>query len=386
MEDTHNCFLRFTKLYEKKIYRISTFFLFFLNYQFERNISSLILKEKNSLRLIKTKELIQIIDFKKNYFSKVENIILHGIMHNYYENLEKENMMNIISTNDNYFKYKTILSFLKNTFLSEKTKENIVIFISKIQRNYFALKKFVNICKEKSSEISIDIDMYFNKISDKSNNCFKVYQNKKIYYFTVCDLIKIIETSLCNCMYSTFVVQPIQPKNPYNNIEFSTSVYYNLYNHIRYKTIINIPIILELWKSVSFQKTILFLKYERFLRKIAIKNYVWNTTDKELYYDIREMLLENTQTRKWNISKKFPNKVLQDKFKHYVYIYYLINYDCVEESEICLYETYLKEGLDKCYSSNKNFGNEKQIIIGFNTETKLEYDTNVTTNFNSKNF
>ena len=180
MEDTHNCFLQFTKLYEKKIYRISTFFLFFLNCKLKRNISSLIIKQENNLRLIKIKELIQTIDLKNNDLSKVEDIVLHSIMYNYYENLEKESMMNIVSTNDNYFKYKTILSFLKNTFLSEKTKENIAIFISKIQRNYFALKRFVNICKKKSSEISIDIDMYFNKISDKSNNCFKVYQNKKI--------------------------------------------------------------------------------------------------------------------------------------------------------------------------------------------------------------
>ena len=306
-------------------------------------------------------------------------------MYNYCEDLEKEDIMGVVNINDNYFKYKTLLSFLKNIFLNDKTKENIVVMISNIQRKYFVLKRFVNICKEKRSEVSISIDMYFNEISHKSNNCFKVYQNKKIYYFTVCDLLKIIEVSLCNCMYTTFVVQPIQPKNPYNNIEFSTSVYYNLYNHLRYKMIINIPIILELWRSVSFQRTILFLKYERFLRRIAIKNYVWNTTEKEFYSDIREMLFYNTQTRKWKMSM-VPDKVLQEKFKHYIYVYYLINYDCVEESELCLYETVLKEELNKCYLSNKNFGNVKLISVGFNEETKTEIDTNVISNFNSKSF
>lgn len=384
MEETHNCFLQFTKIYERKKDRISTFFLIFLNFYYNKNLSILILKEE--CRLIKAKEIINIIDLKKNYFSKIENIILHSIMYNYFEHLEKEDIIGVVSINDNYFKYKTLLPFLKNIFLSDKTKENIAIMISKMQRTYFALKRFVTICKEKRSEVSINIDMFFNKISDKSTNCFKVYQNKKIYYFTVFDLLKIIETSLCNCMYSTFVVEPIQPKNPYNNIEFSTSVYYNLYNHIRYKMLINIPIIFVLWRSVSFQRTILFLKYEKFLRKIAIKNYVWNTTETELYSDIREMLFENTQTRKWKISKMFPNKVLQEKFKHYIYVYYLINYDCVEESELSLQESYLKDELNKCYLSNKNFGNEKIVSVGFNKETKIEIDTDLISNFNSKNF
>ena len=79
-------------------------------------------------------------------------------------------------------------------------------------------------------------------------------------------------------------------------------------------------------------------------------------------------------------------KVLQEKFKHYIYVYYLINYDCVEESELSLQESYLKDELNKCYLSNKNFGNEKIVSVGFNKETKIEIDTDLISNFNSKNF
>jgi hypothetical protein len=187
-------------------------------------------------------------------------------------------------------------------------------------------------------------------------------------------------------MCTTFVVQPLQPKNPYNNIDFSIETFYALYSHIRYNMVLKIPLVLELWKRESFEKSILFLKYEKIIRKIAIKKFVWNTTESYFYEDIRDMLIENLYTRKWEISKDFPNKILQQIFKHHIYLYYIINYECTEETEACLYETYLRDELKKCYFSNPSFGTKKEISCGFKNEIKICFETTLTTSFNCKDF
>lgn len=384
-----NSFLLLLKIENENnlVHRNSTFLNILLNHKFNKNkIMDTMLDKLNPYKEI-NRMLNDFDTAKPDTYFTIENILLHSIIYKYNEELNEENKFKRRNfTNDNNFKYKTLFSFLDNPFLNSKTKNNLMNVISTFQNKYFALKKFINICKFKCTDVAIKQDMFFNDIDCNSKHVIKVYQNKKIYYFTVFDMIQIIENSLCNCMCTTFVVQPLQPKNPYNNIDFSIETFYALYSHIRYNMVLKIPLLLELWKRESFEKSILFLKYEKIIRKIAIKKFVWNTTESYFYEDIRDMLIENLYTRKWEISKDFPNKILQQIFKHHIYLYYIINYECTEETEACLYETYLRDELKKCYFSNPSFGTKKEISCGFKNEIKICFETTLTTSFNCKDF
>lgn len=127
---------------------------------------------------------------------------------------------------------------------------------------------------------------------------------------------------------------------------------------MRFKMHVVIPPFFHLWFLENFDLSAFPLKNTRMLRKICIKNHVFSVSNTSyiIYKDIREMLIDNSYTRKWAIHADFPRETLVDLMRPYLYIFYLIYYDVLDYEEQIWYEAALALELIKCYKFNPSFG------------------------------
>ena len=119
-----------------------------------------------------------------------------------------------------------------------------------------------------------------------------------------------------------------------------------------------IPLFFQLFFDEQFNFTIYTTKYDTYLRKQALKNYVFNepNTSTKLYVFIMDMLKENPYTKKLTIHEKFPKTKLVDTFRNYVYITFLIDYGNLECEVIQYYQNMLFVALKTFARHNPSFG------------------------------
>lgn len=164
------------------------------------------------------------------------NIILKTINNDFICKISNQLHVNPISLyvylNHNYNK-------INNVFLSNEHKlffKNYFSFVGQklflIYRIIFKWKLFI---KNKNNTIINYKDLYLDDIN--IDNSVSVYQNKKIYLFSINDIIHIFENALLNHNYEH--PNPIQLKNPYTNCKFDIPTLYNIYYQLSKKTNIN---------------------------------------------------------------------------------------------------------------------------------------------------
>jgi len=246
---------------------------------------------------------------------------------------------------------------LSNVFLSEETKDECIALFGKLQKHYHALSRFAHIWKWKRSQIPVTNDLYFNEIDITKSYNFILYQNGVRYYFRISDLLRSIEQKLINYDAFDFELLSEQPINPYNKMVLNKSDLYNIYFHILDSSM-KIPLFLQLFFDEQFNFTIYTTKYDTYLRKLALKNYVFNesNTSVKLYVFIIDMLKENPYTKRLNIHETFPKSKVIDTFRNYVYITYLIEYGNLECDLQQYYENMLFVALKAFARHNPLFG------------------------------
>ena len=147
-------------------------------------------------------------------------------------------------------KFFYLNELLDNVFLNNNSKNEILLFFSKAQRAYFAFSRLANIYKHKKATIKMNVDLYMNELNPNKKNVITILQSDSKYLFLGSDLVKIINSSLLNSSY--FFAEPLQPKNPFNNIPFNKSTLCNIYFHIKDNCIIN-PNLFHLFFKANFQ-------------------------------------------------------------------------------------------------------------------------------------
>lgn len=221
--------------------------------------------------------------YNKDLFEQVKtNPFL--LYQKYYDSIYKNDeesylILNILyqfvyaNTNIN-IKFLELYNILNNVFMSEEIKEKYFSMFTKIQKIRYSLKKFGFICKFKKMKIQVDYDLLLNPINIHDNNTICIIQDNFKYFFTVRDLINIIETALSNA--PGFFVNILTPKNPFNNISFSLSCLYNIYFKLKQSQYI-MPILFHLFFLSNFDKIDFVLEYEAIIRDYAIKKFIYNT-------------------------------------------------------------------------------------------------------------
>lgn len=255
---------------------------------------------------------------------------------------------------------------LENIFLPDSFKSLFVTTFGTAQRAYRALNRFAYLYKYRRAHTPIQSDLFLNPIDDISKNYIvTIYQEKMKYLFTLSDLLQIIKSALFFCPYE-LEVEPFMPKNPYNNLPFSRAILYNLYFHIKMKCpLLTMPVYFHCFFLSDFTVSSFMIQNETILQKNAIKQFIFSSATSnnvELMNNLRSMLSENMYTKRLRIHRLFPKDELLDIFRPYLYLYYLVWYVDLFESETEYYKSSLSVLLNRFYKFNPNFG---RIILRY---------------------
>jgi hypothetical protein len=221
-------------------------------------------------------------------------------------------------------KFFILKEVLNNLFLPNSFKHEYLMYFSKAQKHYAALSRFAQICKFKMAKITCNTDMYMNELDTKDPKHFAILQYNTKYYFTMCDLKRIIDTALTNLSYFYIEILPI--RNPYNNMEFKyfelIQIYFFMKKH-QYK----VSHLFELFYDANMDDSVFEYDNESYIKTIGIHNYAFCSSYENLYEDIQPMLLVNyTYTKRLRIHDDYPRDKLVDIFRPYLHLFYLYKY------------------------------------------------------------
>jgi hypothetical protein len=269
-------------------------------------------------------------------------------------------------------KFSKIKNLLQNKLFSIRERNKIFGVFSKAQKYYSVLSKFAYICKLKMAQFKVKTDLLLNDIDTKKDNVFIVYQNKAKYAFVINDLNNMITISLSNCPY--WFAEPLEIKNPYNNLPFNKTTLYNLYFYIR-RNLFTMPMLFELFFNCNFDLPQFKLNNENYIREVNIKNYAYRSHYSTLHLYVLDMFHDyRDYTENINIHKHFPKKVLVDKMRPYLYYYFMSKYLIFGSEKRYHVEDTLSKKLFKLSRCSPNFGKR---TIKFNKQNlrTIEYNT-----------
>jgi len=259
-----------------------------------------------------------------------------------------------------YNKYFYLNSFLSNLFTNDNDKAFILNIFQKSQRVYNGFARLAHIYKYKKATIKINMDLYMNELQEGEKNVFTVLQDRSKYLFTMDDLIKMVNSSLTNAPF--FFSDPLQPKNPFNNVPFNISILYNIYFFVKDNCHKNM-VLFELFFRANFDLNRFLYDNECYIRDLAIKNYTNNSPPNVLYNSLQNMFEVNRMyTKKIFIHSDIPKDTIVDIFRPYFYLYFTFKYG-VNGTEKRIKSYYLlKKKLKDFVVFNPLFGRKKYTI------------------------
>ena len=235
-----------------------------------------------------------------------------------------------IATKFHYLSYLLI-----NMFYSEDDKEQFQIIFGKTYQIYRGFSLLARLYRYKKIPPHNTCDLVLNPFNINFNDLhsilkhtkqqpFMLIQNGAKYFFSRVDLIRLLNTSLGNTF--DFFAKPLVCSNPYNKIVFEYHDLYNIYLYIKEGHLKNSELI-DAFHDCDFVLEKLLLQYDYLIREYAIKEYILNSPDDELYNDIIDMIDEYCPTIM--IHEDFPRKKLIYVMKPYLYLYFISIYSLI---------------------------------------------------------
>jgi len=267
-------------------------------------------------------------------------------------------------------KYKKIKNILDNIFIDNKTKKAFLNNISKTQRAYRGFSKLAQVYKYKKSEIQITTNMMFDEIEPNHRNTIKIYHEGSRYLFTKYDLLRIINNSLMNSPY--YFAEPLIIRNPYNNVPFSKSILYTIYFRL-IDNPLKFPVLFHNFVWLDFDLHLFRAENECLIREQYFREYIYNTTQETMNYEIRSMLY-TYYPGKINIVEDFPIIDLIRIFRPYYYLYLVSHYHIGGLEKRKMASEYLTHRLYELYIYNPLFGREV-YMKKTDTEQKKRFNT-----------
>jgi hypothetical protein len=306
-----------------------------------------------------------------NSFNIITNKLVTNIDHQQYVIFKiLLNELNLCDTCE-YFvrrKFMYIEQVMKNIFFNQEIKDEFCDIYNKIQKTYNIFTKISRIYKYKKNKIVVDTDLCMNKINEGDPNIICILQNDNKYLFNICEILKIIDSSLINSQY--FFSIPLNIKNPYNNIPFNKSTLYNIYFFVKFKTYHYDELLIKFFNT-NFNIIVFTKRHEHVLREYIISNYVTNSHDDILYEDIMEMIYYSNNyivKNEIKIHETFPIKKLVKIMKPYLHLWVTGLYSLVPITKTLSYDRFCHK-IIKFNKFNPQFG-RRLIKINQNETTK----------------
>jgi hypothetical protein len=307
-------------------------------------------------------------DIDQEYYN--ENIYISFFINNIYYKEKK------ILYEDYHYrianaKFLALNEYLNNIFYTKEIKERIFDIFYKSQKCYHAFSRFAHIYRFKKYKIVVQDDLSLNPLNPNHRNTFILIENKSKFYFSLNDLISIIETSIGNS--PNFFSDPLWPENPYNKQKLKPSTLYNIYFKMKESGRL-ISSLFHFFFLENFQLSNFVEEHEAFIRENSIKKYIFNSPYTLLYIPTLKMLKNNKYTKLLKIDDEFPKDKLVEIFRPFLYYYFIYNYDIKGTYKIYSFKTFLNQKLKKFYEYNKSFGRKTITVTrSFNNKSKTSY-------------
>ena len=312
-----------------------------------------------------------------NKFNLIDNILKQ------YENISNKQNLIIYLTPFLYHiktSHKTYMYFYKQKIICDNSnksymyslsfsypkinKEMLIEIYIKILKSYNSFRKILFLYKKRKFETVIKTDLMLNTIEPGSKNVLCIIQNQKKYLFYIFELLKIIYNSLSNSEF--FFSEPLEIKNPYNNLKFEYHNLCNIYFFMKFNNIQFNNIFYRYFKC-NFDREMFLHKNFNYLRECSIKNYVYNNNENNCL-KIEVMNMINNYNKRIGkryrilIHEEFPMDTLYNIMKNYLYLYINIFYSYIQYET----ETFLKELNHRLFyfqKYNPQFGRLKYKIF-----------------------
>jgi len=305
----------------------------------------------NLIDICKNKDPTQIYSFLLQRFSKI--LPLDFLL-----------CLPLFFPNHIYFNKFFFLSEINNNaFLNDSQKLRFEILFSKIQRIYRAFCRFIYLYKLKKATVCTDHDLFFNLLDITKKTTFLLFREKSIYYFSIRDLIFIFENALMK--HNTYFDLEIHtPKNPYTNLPFTELNLYNIKFHLNEMNR-DIPLVIQIFFQERFCVYQMKIHYYHILLRLSIKRYIMNPNNfhSDLLTNIKIMIRNHPYTIRWRIHMKFPTETLIQTMRPYLYLYYVIKYGQLNDSQFFFYSSLLDNSLNSFWDFNPFFGQKKKKNI-----------------------
>ena len=250
-----------------------------------------------------------------------------------------------------------------NIFLVKNVKKNLQNIFCKLQKVYYGFAKLAYLWRYKKATYKVTDDLSLNPIDIHKKNVFVLFQNNSKYLFVANDLINIINTNLSHS--PNFFCDPLWIKNPYNNIELSSTDLYNIYFFLKLK-MCNVPILFELFFKSKFCLKLFAYDNECVIRSIKIDDYVKSSDNPTLYKSIMVMLSTHKNImHNIKIDKEFPRELLIKIMRPYLHLYITSKYAIIGTEKRYIAGMLLKKKLHDFAKFNPLFGRKKIITNHF---------------------
>jgi hypothetical protein len=220
-------------------------------------------------------------------------------------------------------KLQELHSLIENpsSFGNNRTNDTLDCF-EKSQRIYHGFSKLARIFRYKRSTVKVERDLYLNPINKEHKNSLLIFQDGCKYWFTLSDLINIIVNSITNTC--NFFSNPLECKNPYNNLVFSKAILYNIYFHVKQSNL-KIPTLLNQYFACDFELKLFETENEFLIREHSILRYINKSSNDVLLKEIDEMLKVFTRKR-IKYHQDFPKDELIEIMRPYLYLQCICKY------------------------------------------------------------
>ena len=228
-------------------------------------------------------------------------------------------------------------------------------------------------------------------MNDFNHNVVQIIQHKRIYTFSLTEIMNIIVSSIANTSY--FFSEPKTCKNPYTNLPFDKSSLYNIYFKVRSSSLLMNPLFHAFFIS-NFDIEEYQTVNEYIIREYSIKHYINKSPTGVLYPLVFDMITVMKFTKYIKIHKEFPKDKLVEIMKPYLYLFYLYEYSLDNSRRDVAYDQLVvkltkfteynpdfgKKIITKTQSKNPFLNEDCDDIITFNDKCCNFYSKNKTTN------
>lgn len=267
---------------------------------------------------------------------------------------------------DNTSKFRVYNDFMNSDIYTWSDKHRFQSIFRKSQKIYYTFTRFYRNYQIKNAVVyDCNLDLTMEPLY-KLKNKYKIdlIHENTLYKFSITDIMRITKCSLIN--NTDLFIEPSMPKNPYNNISFTTANIYNIYLHL----ILNdfkIPRIFDRFIHSDISLKRFLRENEAFLLNKAISQYHMDMTDHQLYVEII-MMFRSLKPINMYIHIDYPQDEVVEKCKHLLNDYWHAQYEMTYKQR-GYYMGRLVKKIDEFMINNSSFG---RIIYRKN---KKNYET-----------